>query len=455
MMSYWRMAFIFGPALIRGEIGSMGLYLPFMFGFICRAISKEIMRVTKIAFETRESKKRSFDFHKHTVTPVMQLLAFCAFIYYFEGETKNLPNFFFSSFVSPLLRHYFPLYGDALVYSLIISGLSVAWVWQGIDSLFLGFLFLQGIPEIQRHLWLKPKTHIAVVVFFILLTMPFASIGIMAWWFPDYLQSLPTGYLKFLCYVSNALPSVDDYYAVLGLDKSANQSTIGSTYRRLARQLHPDKTKNLPEVERLEATEKFRLIAEANEILSRPERRLEFDEQLQNPELKELIPRCVAALVMMGYWLLHLLIDVNDFETNQEQNKQQLRNYISNGQPVNHVGLGIDPQDLHAYVQNEENDVPVVRENKLVDIIAFRELLKDAGYALAPLPEEMEKDPLTQLLPKTKAAEVAGNKVPDRVIKSQADGFTRRANARKIETKLAQRRGYMKRQKDSGGCLLQ
>jgi hypothetical protein len=31
-VSWWRMAFIFGPAIARGDISSFGLYTPFIFG---------------------------------------------------------------------------------------------------------------------------------------------------------------------------------------------------------------------------------------------------------------------------------------------------------------------------------------------------------------------------------------------------------------------------------------
>jgi hypothetical protein len=207
MFSYWRMAFIFGPALMRGEVGSLSLYIPFVFGFVCRGTGKEVMRLTKIVSEDKESKKKPWRLDK-TLTPLAQLLAFIGFICYFEAETKNLPNFFFSSFVSPMLRHYFPLYGDHMVYTLIATGLTFAWFWQGIDSLFLGFLFLQGIPEIQRHLWMRPQMHTFVVIFFVAISLPYASIGFMAWYFPAWLETLPAWYLKGLCYMANALPSV-------------------------------------------------------------------------------------------------------------------------------------------------------------------------------------------------------------------------------------------------------
>jgi hypothetical protein len=34
MVSWWRMAFIFGPAIARGDISSFSLYTPFIFGLL-------------------------------------------------------------------------------------------------------------------------------------------------------------------------------------------------------------------------------------------------------------------------------------------------------------------------------------------------------------------------------------------------------------------------------------
>ena len=41
-----------------------------------------------------------------------------------------------------------------------------------------------------------------------------------------------------------------------------------------------------------------------------------------------MVPRCYAFLVMMGYWLLHSLIDWNDVEGMRDQHKDALRDHI-------------------------------------------------------------------------------------------------------------------------------
>src|SRR5262249_1868325 len=62
-----------------------------------------------------------------------------------------------------------------------------------------------------------------------------------------------------------------DYYKILGVDRKADDKTIKSAYRRLARKHHPDVAKGK------ENADKFREIAEAYEVLSDPEKRRRYD----------------------------------------------------------------------------------------------------------------------------------------------------------------------------------
>lgn len=63
-----------------------------------------------------------------------------------------------------------------------------------------------------------------------------------------------------------------DYYNILGIHSSANESEIKSAYRKLARKYHPDLNPN-----DIEAKKKFQEINEANEVLSDPEKRKKYD----------------------------------------------------------------------------------------------------------------------------------------------------------------------------------
>src|SRR5215510_1252175 len=63
-----------------------------------------------------------------------------------------------------------------------------------------------------------------------------------------------------------------DYYAILGVDRSADDKTIKSAYRRLARKYHPDVAKGKDA-----GGEKFKEISEAYEVLSDPDKRRRYD----------------------------------------------------------------------------------------------------------------------------------------------------------------------------------
>jgi molecular chaperone DnaJ len=64
-----------------------------------------------------------------------------------------------------------------------------------------------------------------------------------------------------------------DYYDVLGVSRSASADEVRKAYRKLAMQYHPDRNANNPQ-----ATEKFKELSEAYEVLSDETKRRQYDQ---------------------------------------------------------------------------------------------------------------------------------------------------------------------------------
>lgn len=63
-----------------------------------------------------------------------------------------------------------------------------------------------------------------------------------------------------------------DPYSILGVSKSADEKAIKSAYRKLAKELHPDKNKDNPK-----AADKFSEVTRAYDLLSDPQKRAQYD----------------------------------------------------------------------------------------------------------------------------------------------------------------------------------
>ena len=69
-----------------------------------------------------------------------------------------------------------------------------------------------------------------------------------------------------------------DYYEILGVEEGASADAIKKAYRKLARENHPDRNPDNPSAE-----ERFKEIQEANDVLSDPTKRKQYDLSRKNP----------------------------------------------------------------------------------------------------------------------------------------------------------------------------
>lgn len=79
-------------------------------------------------------------------------------------------------------------------------------------------------------------------------------------------------------YMSNEL----DHYQILGVDRNATQEEIQKAWRYKAILLHPDRMKGFPEAHRQHAENDIKYINIAYEILRDPERRIKYDNELDD-----------------------------------------------------------------------------------------------------------------------------------------------------------------------------
>ena len=100
-----------------------------------------------------------------------------------------------------------------------------------------------------------------------------------------------------------------DWYQVLGVGRGATAREISLAYRALALKFHPDKQGSAPHAHThsdkntQSPEEMFKRISEANEVLSDPARRAEYDEAPRSDEARCAIATALTDAQIKRPWL--------------------------------------------------------------------------------------------------------------------------------------------------------
>ncbi len=72
---------------------------------------------------------------------------------------------------------------------------------------------------------------------------------------------------------------IEDYYSILGVERSSNFQELKKAYYRKAKECHPDRFNNSPR-----KTEEFKILVSAFDVLSDPDKRRRYDQRFFNDE---------------------------------------------------------------------------------------------------------------------------------------------------------------------------
>jgi molecular chaperone DnaJ len=112
-----------------------------------------------------------------------------------------------------------------------------------------------------------------------------------------------------------------DFYAILGVPKTASPDEIKKAYRTLAKELHPDRNAGK------DAEDRFKEIGEAYSVLSNSEKRGEYD------KLRDAVAAGIPGVGRGGF-------HVSDFGFGEEFDVEDLLNQIFGGAGVRFGGFG-------------------------------------------------------------------------------------------------------------------
>lgn len=127
-----------------------------------------------------------------------------------------------------------------------------------------------------------------------------------------------------------------DYYSILGVSRSATDKDLKATYRRLARQYHPDVNPGNKSAE-----QRFKEINQAYEVLSDPEKRKKYDQYGENWEHGEQYAEAMRHQQQQ-----------QQYQQQQQQHQQQTGGFRFTQQPEGEETGGFEEGDLASMFGN-------------------------------------------------------------------------------------------------------
>ncbi len=117
-----------------------------------------------------------------------------------------------------------------------------------------------------------------------------------------------------------------NYYDILEINKNASPEILEKAYKTLIKKYHPDLQKdNL----KIQYEEKIKKINEAYEILSNPEKRKNYNLQLENSEIsKKEYENLIKENIYLKNEINSLKNNINNYHPNNKTNYNNINNKI-------------------------------------------------------------------------------------------------------------------------------
>lgn len=144
-----------------------------------------------------------------------------------------------------------------------------------------------------------------------------------------------------------------NYYEILEVNKNASPEIIEKAYKTLVKKYHPDLQENNL---KLEYEKKIKEINEAYEILSNPEKRKNYDIDLENNEIsKEDYNNLYYENTKLRNEINNLKNNIHKSNNYQSQNNQNYQNTINQEETNEKINNAVNKAYYDAYIQDLKN----------------------------------------------------------------------------------------------------